>query len=118
MRAQRLNTTQRSWSNYVGDKPIKRWKGKAPIGEARFYADSPLYGPGGAAVADYAPPPPPNVDPASRSGSVGDSRGKELSELEKFYAKRDRTQQESAIRRSMRQLTPTYTSPIFEGPIA
>ncbi len=44
------NTTQRSWSNYVGDSPIKRWQGREPIGESRFYADSPVYGPGGSAM--------------------------------------------------------------------
>lgn len=35
------NTTQRSWSNYAGDRPIK-----SKIGSS-FYEDSELYGPGG-----------------------------------------------------------------------
>lgn len=51
------NTTQRSWSNYVGDKPILNWVGKAPVGEGRFYADSYLYGPGSSYVPPKAPVP-------------------------------------------------------------
>jgi hypothetical protein len=35
----RPNTTQRSWSNYVGDKPNQKWNG------TKAYKDSPLYGP-------------------------------------------------------------------------
>ena len=42
----RPNTTQRSWDNYEGDNPIKRWVGRSPIGESRFYSDSSKYGPG------------------------------------------------------------------------
>lgn len=45
--AQRPNTTQRSWSNYVGDNPKKSWVSKSPVGEARFYSDSGVHGPGG-----------------------------------------------------------------------
>jgi hypothetical protein len=37
----RPNTTQRSWSNYVGDKPIEHNRG------TDFYRDSAVYGPGG-----------------------------------------------------------------------
>lgn len=33
------NTTQRSWSNYVGDRPIKSKVGSS------FYGNSPMYGP-------------------------------------------------------------------------
>jgi hypothetical protein len=40
-----LQDTQRSWSNYVGDKPIERWIGEQPVSaEARGYADSPRWG--------------------------------------------------------------------------
>lgn len=47
MSRNRPNTTQRSWSNYVGDKPIKSWVGKAPVSsDARYYVDSYMYGPG------------------------------------------------------------------------
>jgi|688.fasta_scaffold80864_3 hypothetical protein len=46
LREQGLQNTQRSWSNYVGDKPIERWIGKQPISAAAmFYGDSPKYGP-------------------------------------------------------------------------
>lgn len=37
----RPNTTQRSWDNYVGDKPIESWKKKG------FYSESPRHSPGG-----------------------------------------------------------------------
>lgn len=36
----RPNTRQRSWSNYEGDNPIKRYE------RTSFYRDSALYGPG------------------------------------------------------------------------
>lgn len=35
----RPNTRQRSWSDYEGDNPIKRYKGSS------FYRDSALHGP-------------------------------------------------------------------------
>ena len=45
--SRRPNTTQRSWSNYEGDNPIKRWVGKPSYGpEAQSYTDSSKYGPG------------------------------------------------------------------------
>lgn len=50
MRKERLNTTQRSWSNYVGDNPIDRYVGREPVGENRFYADSSVHGPGATGV--------------------------------------------------------------------
>lgn len=57
----RPNTRQRSWSDYVGDKPIKSWVGKSPASpEARFYSDSPVYGPGGSMAS---PAPEPEDDP-------------------------------------------------------
>jgi len=41
-----LQDTQRSWSNYVGNKPIESWVGEQPVSsEARGYADSPRWGP-------------------------------------------------------------------------
>jgi len=44
-------STQRSWDNYVGDNPIKSWKGQSPQGEARFYASSERWGPGGSGLS-------------------------------------------------------------------
>jgi hypothetical protein len=45
--SRRPNTTQRSWSNYEGDNPIKRWVGKPSYGPgARSYTDSSKFGPG------------------------------------------------------------------------
>ena len=46
LRSQGLQNTQRSWDNYAGDRPIESWVGRAPEGEARFYANSPKWGPG------------------------------------------------------------------------
>ncbi len=46
MSRNRPNTTQRSWDNYEGDNPIKRWVGQSPQGEARFYSNSEKFGPG------------------------------------------------------------------------
>jgi hypothetical protein len=39
--SRRPNTTQRSWDNYVGDKPIESLKKKG------FYSESPRYSSGG-----------------------------------------------------------------------
>lgn len=50
--AERPNTTQRSWSNYVGENPIKRRVG------TDFYGDSPRYGvgaPGAAGIENDMP---------------------------------------------------------------
>jgi len=47
----RPNTTQRSWDNYEGDRPIKSWEGQSPQGEARFYASSERWGPGGSGLS-------------------------------------------------------------------
>lgn len=40
----RPNTTQRSWTNYVGDKPIERYKGTG------FYGDSSVWSEGGSGL--------------------------------------------------------------------
>jgi hypothetical protein len=44
--SRRPNTTQRSWSDYEGDNPKKKWVGRSSQGEARFYSDSNKFGPG------------------------------------------------------------------------
>ena len=37
------NTTQRSWSNYEGDRPIKSFLQQGAAGAGRGYQDSPKY---------------------------------------------------------------------------
>jgi hypothetical protein len=53
----RPNTTQRSWSNYVGDNPIERNRG------TDFYRDSWAYGPRGG--ASQSVPEGYEIDPAT-----------------------------------------------------
>lgn len=43
----KVNTTQRSWSNYQGPKPYKSKVGSS------FYKDSPEFGPGGSLVEEF-----------------------------------------------------------------
>lgn len=51
-----VNTTQRSWSNYAGDRPIKNFVGSS------FYEDSELYGPADDSSAMSVAQMPPTVD--------------------------------------------------------
>ena len=56
MREAGTQDTQRSWSNYVGDKPIKRMMYQPAFGsEALSYTSSPLYNPN---AQSQLPPPP------------------------------------------------------------
>ena len=85
------NTTQRSWSDYVGNNPIKSKQGTG------FYADSARYNPGAA----FEPPggkPPVNepVKPAVKDTMIG-RQDDEESNWEKL-------QRESALKRSMRAI--------------
>lgn len=90
----RPNTSQRSWSNYVGDRPIKSWVGRDPVSsDVRFYADSLNYGPG-------ATPAPAAVSPVEAMKSFRD-RFEENAARETAWEKQQRT---SALRRGMQRL--------------
>lgn len=89
----RPNTTQRSWSNYVGNRPIESRRG------TDFYRDSPLYGAGSlmSAKTDVEPDTAPSVAP-------------EESAWEKL-------QRESALKRGMKSMqnAKPITAPVTYG---
>lgn len=77
------NTRQRSWSNYVGDNPIKGRRG------TDFYADSALYGVGGQMAVEK-----PEV-PTATTPSLDDEEG--MSDWEKL-------QRKSALAKGLRSM--------------
>ena len=94
----RVNTTQRSWSNYAGDRPIKSNVGSS------FYRNSELYGPvGGDSATPEAQMPPTGAVPS----------------VEEKESKWEKLQRESALRKgmeAMRSQKPMvgsgYTGPV------
>ena len=57
MREAGTQDTQRSWSNYVGDKPIKRMVYQPAFGQgALSYTDSPRYSPNAQSPNSFQPP--------------------------------------------------------------
>ena len=101
--SRRPNTTQRSWDNYEGDNPIKRWVGKPSYGSgAQSYTGSSKYGPGSTWTErdkeEEDLPEGYEIDP-----KTGKRRRKESSweKLQKRESSWEKLQRESALKRGM-----------------
>lgn len=107
----RPNTRQRSWSNYVGDRPIESRRG------TEFYGDSPRYGPRDEDTEqeEYASGP----SSAVGSSDIGTSDWQRLQDRAK--ARRDistgqlsdweQLQRDSALRKGMNSLRGSRVVP-------
>lgn len=107
----RVNTTQRSWSDYVGDRPIKNFVGSS------FYEDSELYGPRGegssSSEEEAAASPAPAVSglqsPAERTQDF-DQRWNEIQDRETEWDKMNPSK--SALGKARNAMASTYVGPI------
>lgn len=102
----RPNTTQRSWSNYVGNRPIESRRG------TDFYRDSPLYGAGGSMSE--------NTDAMRkliRSRREKEAEPDTAPSVVPEESALEKLQRESALRRGMRSMqnAKPITAPVAYG---